>query len=188
MKANENNFVKRLQMEKEDALDYIVEQYLPLVKGISIKILGPLRNDGLLEECINDVFLSIWNNAAKFKGDTTNFKHWVASITRFKAIDYYRKAMKNNEIETDYLEIPTIYSVEDNVIHMENKEEILAYIRTLDPVDQKILVMRFFLDMSSEEISKNIGLTKSAVDSRIFRGRKKLKKHTKNYILGGSFG
>lgn len=188
MKSNEKNFVRRLQMEKEDALDYIVDHYLPLVKGITIKVLGPLYNDGLIDECINDVFLSIWNNAAKFKGDTTNFKHWVASIARFKAIDYYRSAIKKQEVESDYIESTNDNLVEKEIIQMENKKEILALIRTLDPIDQKILAMRYFLDMRSEEIAEKLGLTKSAVDSRIFRGRKKLNKHAKNYILGGSFG
>ncbi|SET22255.1 RNA polymerase sigma-70 factor, ECF subfamily [Oceanobacillus limi] len=189
MKSNDKNFVKRLQKEKEDALEYIVNQYLPLVKGISFKILGPIQNEGLLEECINDIFLSIWNNAKKFKGDTSNFKYWVATIARFKAIDYYRRAIKNNEVEADFLEFQADFSVEEKIIQAENKEEILALInRTLDPVDQKIIVMRYFLDMGSEEISEKLNLTKSAVDSRIFRGRKKLNKQAKNYYLGGSLG
>jgi RNA polymerase sigma-70 factor, ECF subfamily len=188
MKSNQHNFVKRLQMEKEDALEYIINQYLPLVKGISFKILGPTQNDGLLEECINDIFLSIWNNAAKFKGDSSNFKHWIATIARFKAIDIYRKEIKKNEIDSDYLELPADYSVEGEIIQAENKKEILELIRTLDPIDQKILLMRYFLDMKAEVIAQKLGLTKSGVDSRIFRGRKKLNRLAKNYILGGSLG
>ncbi|RDW15151.1 sigma-70 family RNA polymerase sigma factor [Oceanobacillus chungangensis] len=188
MKSNDKNFVKRLQMEKEDALEYIVNQYLQLVKGISFKILGPMQNEGLLEECINDIFLSIWNNAKKFKGNSSNFKYWVAAIARFKAIDYYRRAIKNNEVGADYIEFPDHYSVEEEIIQAENKKEVLDLIRTLDPIDQKIMIMRYFLDMHSEEISQKLGITKSAVDSRIFRGRKKLNKQAENYILGGSLG
>ena len=90
MRCNSKNFVIHLQKQKEDALEYIVNEYSSLVKGITIKILNPLKNDGLVDECINDIFLSVWNNAKKFKGDTSNFKYWIASIARFKAIDYYR--------------------------------------------------------------------------------------------------
>lgn len=186
MKSNEKNFVTRLQMEKEDALEYIIDQYLPLVKGISTKVLGPIQNEGIIEECINDIFLSIWNNGAKFKGNTSNFKNWVAAIARFKAIDYYRQAVKSNETDLEQLELPASYSVEEEIINTENKKEILAFIRTLDPIDQKILVMRYFLDIRSEEIAEKVGLTKSAVDSRIFRGRKKLNMYAQNFILGGS--
>lgn len=187
MKSNEMNFVDRLQMEKEDALEYIVNEYLSLVKGISFKILGPIHNEGLLEECINDVFLSVWNNAKKFKGDTSNFKYWIASITKFKAIDYYRKASKENEVALDDLQIQRCHSAEDELIIAENKKEILEFIHTLDPIDQKIIVMRLFLHMTSDEISKKLDLSKSAVDSRLFRGRKKLNNQVKNVILGGVF-
>ena len=37
MKSTEKNFIKRLKRHEEDALEYIVEQYLPLVKGITQK-------------------------------------------------------------------------------------------------------------------------------------------------------
>lgn len=187
MKSNEKNFVERLQMEKEDALEYIVYEYLPLVKGISFKILGPIQNEGLVEECINDIFLSVWNNATKFKGDTSNFKHWIASIAKFKAIDYYRKVTKNMEVIVDNLELQKVHSVEEAIIFSENKKEILEFIHTLDPIDQKIIVMRLFLDMKSDEISEKLGLTKSAVDSRLFRGRKKLNNQAQKIILGGNF-
>lgn len=185
MKSNEHNFVERLQMEKEDALEYIVNEYSPLVKGITIKILNPLQNDGLVDECINDIFLSVWNNAKKFKGDTSNFKYWIASIARFKAIDYYRKTKKSTVVLSEHIELIQGDLVEDNVILSENKKEILAYIRTLDPLDQKIIIMRLFLDMKSDAISEKLGISKSAIDSRLFRGKKKLKHYTIN-LFGGN--
>ena len=46
MKSNEKNFIKRLQRQKEDALEFIVDTYLPLIKGITYKVLSPLENDG----------------------------------------------------------------------------------------------------------------------------------------------
>ncbi|MFH4307212.1 sigma factor, partial [Acinetobacter baumannii] len=98
MKSNEKNFIKRLQRQKEDALEFVVDTYLPLIKGITHKVLLPIQNDGLIEECINDIFLSIWNNANKFHGEPNDFKKWIAAIAKFKAIDYYRKATKKVEI------------------------------------------------------------------------------------------
>ena len=47
MKSNEKNFIKRLQRQKEDALEFVVDTYLPLIKGITHKVLLPVQNDGL---------------------------------------------------------------------------------------------------------------------------------------------
>lgn len=185
MKSNEHNFVERLQMEKEDALEYIVNEYSPLVKGITIKILYSLQNNGLIDECINDIFLSVWNNSSKFKGDSSNFKFWIASIARFKAIDYYRKSKNSNVVPSEHIELIQSDLVEETLILSENKKEVMAYIRTLNPLDQKIIIMRLFLDMKSDEISEKLGISKSAIDSRLFRGKKKLNHYAVN-LLGGN--
>ena len=187
MKCTAQNFVKRLQLGKEDALEYIVDQYMPLVKGIVLKILSPLQNNGVIDECMNDIFLSIWNNANKFKGEPEAFQFWLASVAKFKAIDYYRKTIRQKETVSEDIEIPRTETVEQFVVAAENQKELLSYIHSLEPIDQKILVMRLFLGYSTEEIASHIGLTKSAVDSRLFRGRKKLTLEAKQLLFGGDF-
>lgn len=56
MTSNEENFIKRLQRQKEDALEFIVDTYLPIIKGITYKVLIPLNDQGVIDECINDIF------------------------------------------------------------------------------------------------------------------------------------
>lgn len=79
MKLNETNYIQKLKNGDKKALDYIVDQYLPLVKGTVRKILMQFNDSGLIEECINDVFLSVWNNADKFKGKTEDFKKSISN-------------------------------------------------------------------------------------------------------------
>ncbi|KEK24673.1 sigma-70 family RNA polymerase sigma factor [Bacillus gaemokensis] len=186
MKSNEKNFIKRLQRQKEDALEFIVDTYLPLIKGITHKVLIPLKNDGLIEECINDVFLSVWNNANKFHGNPDDFKKWIAAIAKFKAIDYYRKANKKVEITSDEVDLNTGKSAEDELIVMEDRDELMKLIHELEPVDQKIFIMKFLLGLKTEEIGEKLDLTRAAIDNRIYRGKKKLQKNATNLSLGGS--
>ncbi|MBO1624581.1 sigma-70 family RNA polymerase sigma factor [Bacillus arachidis] len=186
MKSNEKNFIKRLQRQKEDALEFIVDIYLPLIKGITHKVLVPLQNDGLIDECINDIFLSIWNNAEKFHGDSDDFKKWIAAIAKFKAIDYYRKANKKIEIISDEFNLSMEKSVEDELIIMEDREELIKLINQLDPVDQKVFMMKYLLGLKTEEIGEKLGLTRAAIDNRIYRGKKKLQQNAMNISLGGS--
>lgn len=94
MSCNETNYIKKIKKGKEDALEFIVDKYLPLIKGVTYKILNSIKNQGIIEECINDIFLSIWNNAKKFSGKECDFKKWICTIAKFKAIDYYRKEVK----------------------------------------------------------------------------------------------
>lgn len=186
MKSNDQNFIHRLQRQKEDALEFVVDTYLPLIKGITYKVLSPLENDGVIEECINDIFLSIWNNAKKFQGDSFDFKKWICAIAKFKAIDYYRKASKKMEFSSNDMDVNSEKSVEEELIMIEDKAELIKLINLLEPVDRDIFIMKFFLGLKTEDISKKLGLTRSAIDNRIYRGKKKLNHKVTNFKLGGS--
>ena len=186
MKSNEENFIKRLQRQKEDALEFVVDTYLPIIKGITYKVLIPLKDQGIIDECINDIFLSIWNNSKKFKGDSTDFRKWICTIAKFKAIDYYRKASKDVEFSSDYMDVNAELSAEDELILLEDRNELIKLINQLEPVDREIFVMKFFLGCKTEEIAQKLGLTNTSVDNRVYRGKKKLYQKVTTLELGES--
>ena len=174
MKCNETNYIQRLKNHKDDALEYIVDKYITLVKGTIYKVLYPLKNEGLIEEYINDVFLSVWNNSDKFSGNSDDFKKWICKITKFKAIGYYRKEIKylNRDIKIN----PTSNNLlEDEIIDIENKNELMMAIDSLDKMDKEIIIMKFFLGIKSQDIAIKFDVTKSSIDNKIYRIKKKLK-------------
>lgn len=185
LRTNDNNFIPRLKRQKEDALDFIVDRYLPLIKGVTYKVLSPLEDDGLIEECINDILLSIWNNSKKFHGDSTDFKKWICAIAKYKSIDYYRRSSKKVEFATDVMDLNHEKSAEDELIIMEDKMELIKLINLLEPVDRDIFLMKFFLGIKTEEISSKLGLTNTSVDNRIYRGKKRLNNMALNLNLRG---
>lgn len=186
MKSNDQNFIQRLQRQREDALEFVVDRYLPLVKGITVKVIGPLKNEGMIDECVNDIFLSIWHHADTFTGEPADFKKWVCVIAKFKAIDYYRKAGRAVEVEADHLERPSEKSAEDAVIDEENRQELVQLIHSLEGVDRRIFTMKFFLGFQTNEIAAELGMTRAAVENRIYRGKKKLHQRAPHFHIGGS--
>ncbi|WP_431027223.1 sigma-70 family RNA polymerase sigma factor [Lysinibacillus sp. LZ02] len=185
MKSTERNFIKRLKKQQEDALEYVVDHYMALVKGVVTNVLLPIKREDLIEECINDVFLSVWHHADQFKGDTNDFRKWICVISKFKAIDYYRKAAKNMEISSEELDTLVEHSAEDIFIHHENNEEIIRLLNHLDQMDRHIFMMKFFLGMKTDDIAVHFHLTRTAVDNRIYRGKKKLQQQATHLKLGG---
>lgn len=174
MRSNERNFIKRLQRQKEDALEFVIDSYAGLVKGCIQKVLGPLHKDGAIEECVNDVFLAIWEHADQFEGEVEEFKGWVYRIAKYQAIDYYRKLVKLQEVALEAQDVRSEPSTEDEVIHKESNETLLGILKFLEPIDQQIFVMKYCLETKSEEIGSKLGLSQTAVDNRIYRGKKKL--------------
>ncbi|OOM14604.1 sigma-70 family RNA polymerase sigma factor [Clostridium saccharobutylicum] len=174
MRCTEKNYISRLKKGKEDALEFIVDKYLGLVKCAVYKVLSTSDKNGIIEECINDVFLSIWNNSDKFTGEEVDFKKWIFKIARFKAIDYYRKEVKNLNLSIEDREISANELVEEEIIKEEERSELINLINTLQPMDRDIFVMKFFLGVKSDDIARKFGLTRAAIDNRIYRGKKKL--------------
>jgi RNA polymerase sigma-70 factor (ECF subfamily) len=181
---NDTNFIQCLQQKEEDALDYIVDTYLPLLKGVTHKVLSPLNNTGAIEECINDIFLSIWNNSTKFHGDSVDFKKWICAIAKFKAIDYYRKASREMEFTSDYMDLNEVKSAEDELILLEDRTELIKLINHLDPIDREIFIMKFFLGLKTGDISAKLSLTNASIVNRIYRGKKKLNDKVAKFKLG----
>ena len=178
MRCNEENYIKRLKKKKQDSLEFIVDKYLGLVKGTVYKVLGPINKERDAEECINDVFLSIWNHGHQFQGNEEEFKKWIYKISKYKAIDYYRKLVKREEVALEVDSIIESQSTEDQFMLNENKKDLVNLINMLQPIDRKIFTMKYFLGIKSDEIATQLGLTRTAVDNRVFRGKKKLNQHT----------
>jgi len=182
MKSNEENYIKRLKNRKEDALEFIVDKYLVLVKSAVYKVLSPLKRDGIIEECINDVFFSVWNHSNKFKGEEVDFKKWIYKIAKFRAIDYYRKEIKNTEVSLQQ-NISQNNLVEEEIIITEERDGLIVLINSLEPIDRDIFIMKFFLDVKSDDIARKLGMSRSSIDNRIYRGKKKLNKKVNSLKL-----
>ena len=176
MKINEHNFIVLLQAGKEEALDYVIDHYLPLIKGVIVKTLGPLNKNDLCTDCYNEVLLLIWKNAKKFTGEPNDFKKWVCVIAKYKAVDFIRTELRKKEnlsLQSDFSADELTYQ---NNMLLEEHENIYAILSKLKLVDQKIFIMKYLLDFDSEEIARQLHMTKSAIDNRLYHGKKKLKK------------
>lgn len=82
------------------------------------------------------------------------------------------KRLKKVEIISDEFHISTEKSAEDELIVMEDREELLKLINQLEPLDQKVFIMKYLLGMKTEEIGDKLGLTRAAIDNRVYRGKK----------------
>lgn len=165
-----------LKRRNPKAIEYVIDEYGNLLYKVIYSVLGNFKDEGYVEECINDVLLSIWQNIDKFSGDDGKFKSWICAIARFKAIDFMRK--RHTEVTCELIDNVTLFSkegVEDTILVKEHREELLAVINEMGELDKSIFVKKYFLGASAEEIGEELGITKGNVNTRLCRGRKVLK-------------
>ncbi len=171
------DFIERLKRQDEKALDYLIDTYMPFLKGICQHILVKSCGYQAAEECLNDVFMTIWQKADRFEGDLDDFRKWAGTLTKYRAIDVYRRQLKMQQREAvtdDVRNDGRTHDTEDAVLRNESRNEMLYRLHELPDTDRDLFLMKYYLDLSNGEIAETLGITLSAVDNRLYRGKRKL--------------
>ncbi|URZ08390.1 sigma-70 family RNA polymerase sigma factor [Clostridium felsineum] len=170
MKINEDNFWLELKNRNTNALEYIIELYSNLVFKIVINILE--NNREASKECVNDVFLLVWNKSNLYNPNKSSFKNWLLAIAKYKSIDYKRKSEKHSfNTSLEDIPIPSKEDIEDNYILKEKKEELLKLLETENTICKEIFIRKYILYESTDSIAKSLKLSKGAVYNRLWRTR-----------------
>jgi len=176
MEINGSNYVTQIKKKNIRALESAMDKYGNLVYGIVRNMLNAGGSRPYIEECINDVFLAVWNNIESFDETKGDFKCWIAAISKYKAIDYQKKLCKQNSVE--WFEAGELYdelTTENIVVRKENRKELLAAIQDMNEQDREIFIRRYFLAEDIEYIARSFSVNRNVVDQRLSRGRKFLK-------------
>lgn len=182
LKINETNLPEQLKHKNAKALDYLVNTYSNLLYKVIYNILNSYGEKGLVEECLNDVLLSIWNNSGMFSGTPEKFVHWICVIAKYKAIDYQRRLAKDRiTVDIDNYTITSDLSTEDKVLANEKRKELLECINQMDETDKRIFIMRFYLGENINEIASKLRVSRNVIDTRISRGKKLLKEKFQSF-------
>lgn len=169
---NKDNYIKALREKNIEALDFIMDTYSNLIFKVAYKVLNKRE---LSEECINDVFLKVWNNIDRFNKEDDKFKNWICTITKYTAIDMLRSEKKhsnNLSIEEEVLnsksELEKDFQNDNDLLIIKNE------INSMDKIDREIFIRRFYYGEKIKVISEKLGMTDNAINLRILRGRKRL--------------
>lgn len=176
MRITEQNYISQLKIKNEKALEFVLTEYGWVVKTVAKKHLHQAPE--LMDECLNDVLLAVWENIDAFNENKSTFKNWIAGISRYKAIDCKRKYLRY--LHEEPLEsAENIAGSDDEIAAIQNEvsEELDALLRCLSEKDQIIFKMLFFNEEQVENVAKVLNLEKSAVYNHISRGKKKIQRY-----------
>ncbi len=175
MKIDEGNFILQLRDKNEKALNYVIDHYGWIIKGTVRKHLYNLKT--VQDECINDIFLGIWNNIDSFDQSKSEFKNWVAGISKFKSIDYKRKYLKGLEYENiDDLNISTPDTNHEEIIRNELDDDINEMLNCLKENDRDLFYKLYVEEKEINDVSQETGLKRDVIYNRLSRAKKKMQK------------
>jgi len=139
------------------------------------------HNDALAKDLVQETFLRAWRALDSLK-DVGAAKSWLITILRREyARTFERKVPKFTDIEK-------VVIVEDDELEPDERTErdlLRKGIMKLEPKYREPLLLQVVFGHSCSEISEQLGISKSAVMTQLFRAREKLKiKMQKDGVTG----
>ena len=143
-----------------------------------------LQNPQDAEECVNDVYLGVWNSIPPHRPES--LVSYVCKISRNLAVSKLRRdaAAKRNssfDLVLEELEdfVPSGMNVEAEYEAKELADAVNRFLATLDYDDRFLFVRRYFYADPVRDIAEQMHVRDSRVSARLFRLREKLRKKLK---------
>lgn len=163
---DENLLIRKIKNRDEDGLLEFINKYAGVLKSSIYPVL--IHHPNLMEEVLNDSVLAVWENINSYDKNRSSFKNWCAAVSKYKAIDAFRKEIIHQSISID--EVGEVFFEEDYEIN-----EIDLILKILSTEDKEIFIKLFVEEYSYEEISKSTGLSKEVLYNRVSREKKLLR-------------
>ncbi len=145
-----------------------------------------------VEECVNDLFVTAWVDIAAFDPARGSLRTWLTMRAKFLALDRRRQIQRRQAMasyapdeSSEYAEewdgpasagaLSGRESLEGLLERREQHEQLRWALDMLPELDKALVYMRYFRLASTEEIAAKTGLTRRAIDTRLWRARKGLR-------------
>jgi RNA polymerase sigma-70 factor (ECF subfamily) len=177
--VRQQNLAVAQGLKRQDAglLDELIVKYQHRLMRYLLYLTG---NREQAEDLFQDVWMRVMVRGGQFNGQA-RFETWLFTIARNMVIDHRRKRTASSldelfEAGSDE-DRPMSFEVADGeptpfdrVSNFEDREKIATALLDLDTLHREVLVLRFYEELSLEEIAKVTKSHLSTVKSRLYRG------------------
>lgn len=166
--AAEAALLRRVADCDRGAFEELFENYYPRLFAFLFRL---TRSHGAAEELANDVMLTLWKDAGRFRGES-KVSTWIFGIAYRQALTYLKKRRLTlvSIKDDDAL-------VGDTDAQFEREDWVRQGIQALPPKQKLTVMLVYFLGLSCEETASASGVPVNTVKTRMFHARKRMKEH-----------
>lgn len=141
------------------------------------------QNEEAAKDCFQNTFIKLYKSSKTFN-DSEYLKAWLLRVARNECNDYHRTFWnKNVSIGLDREKLERVKNDSVNKIQFDSDtENLVKALRKLSLKYREVLVLYYYQEYSTKEISDILQLSVNTVKSRLQRGREKLAKIIKKQV------
>ncbi len=142
--------------------------------AISLRI---LNDRGLAEDCLQQVFIKIWNHAGSYDSSKARGRTWLNTITRNQSLDLLRRNKHRDKQDTD----EALEHVEDQgasqeqqISHWQDSQKLHRCLKEIPEQQRLCLELAYFEGLTHQSLSERIDTSLGTVKTWIRRGLARL--------------
>lgn len=186
--ATDSELVAAVRRGSDRAFEALYGRYHRRVAGY---VRGRVRDHGRAEDITQEIFLSALRRM-RASDRPVAFKPWIYEIAKNACIDQFRHARRGGDevsLETEEgREHGHLTTTGPSADVEADRKETIAHLQGafggLSPTHHEILVLREFEGRSYRDIGVRLGLSRAAVESTLFRARRKLGQEYDELVSG----
>lgn len=171
MEIDLNALIQKAQKGDKESFSKLYQHFY---KKIYRYLFFQIRDEELCKDFCQDTFVKAWKSLAHFSiRKNGTFQAFLFTIARNLVIDHARKK-KEVKIE-EFESIPEEERLYEDIASKEEVAQVRMALDKLTEEERQIIVLKYFEEMSGEEIAKVLSMKEGAVRVRIHRIIEKLK-------------
>jgi RNA polymerase sigma-70 factor (ECF subfamily) len=171
--------IERAQARDAEALGEIYRRYVPRVFGLCRYMLDSRES---AEDATGEVFLKLQRSIESYDGSTP-FAAWLLRVTGNHCIDVLRRRKRGRQVIVEGDESVAVAEAVGSepsplsaVISREERSQVRDAIAGLPENYRLPLVLRYYSELSYDEIAQQLGLQRNYVAALIFRAKQELRR------------
>ena len=174
----EQEIIELISNRNEQGMTELLRHYGPLMRYIIAPI---LRDPQDQEDCLSEIVMRVWDKISLFDQQRGSWHAWLTSLARNAALNRARQIkpiLSTDDIpENTASPEPT---PEEIILRQERQAAINRALRQLSQKERSLFYRKYYYLQSTAQIASELGMTERAVEGKLYRLKKQLRK-----VLGG---
>lgn len=177
-RMQEREIVALLRERDEQGLHALLVHYGPLMRYVIAPI---LRDPQEREECLSEVTMRVWEKIGTFQEERGSWNGWLTTLTRHAALNHARRLSRHGGAEalSEDTSSPEL-TPEEALLRQERQAALQTALGQLSTGERLLFYRKYYYLQSTAQIASELGLTERAVEGRLYRLKRQLRK-----LLGG---
>jgi RNA polymerase sigma-70 factor, ECF subfamily len=170
----ESDWVAASQQGDNRAFNQLVLKWEKQIYNLTLRM---LQDPGEAEDTTQEVFLAAFRNIRRFRKDA-RFSTWLYRIAVNHCLSRLRRRPQGVHVSLDaersgervMSQLPLRESHEQQILSEERQGRVRAALQFLQPEHKAVLELKFFQDLTFEEIAAIVEAPVSTIKSRLYAG------------------